>query len=172
MNPPPETSSEDPKAGFGGRFAAGDPANKDRQNRATPDPVQATLASLQEAFEYFSFVMSARVDALKASTAHLFVYAALTILGIAAAVAFVATAGVLICLGIAGGLTPLLGNMPWLAQLVTGVVILGAAAAVVAIFVRSFLKLSRQKLVQKYENRIRHQQAEFGHTVHDRAVGD
>jgi hypothetical protein len=133
------------------------------------EKVRTMGMQLKELQEYVGHYLAAKSDALKLSVRNVVLYAALGILGLFAAIAFAATAVVLLCIGIAHGLGVLFGERYWLGDIVLAVVFLGAMALGVKIAIDKVMKTSKATTVGKYEQRERAQRQQFGHDVHERA---
>jgi hypothetical protein len=126
-------------------------------------------AHFKELQEYIAHYWTAKADAMKLGVRNAILYAVLGILGLFAAIAFAATAVVLLCIGLAHGLGVLFGERYWLGDIVLAVVFLGAMAIGIRIAVDKVTKTSKATTVGKYEQRERAQRQHFGHDVHERA---
>ena len=148
-------------------------------DRVRPDPVadeltpQHAVADLKqrasELAEYISYMLSAKFDGFKLTFRNLAVYAALGVVGLIAAGAFVVSAVVLVCVGIAGGLSALFGDRPWQGALVAGLLFLAVIGVGTWFGLSRLLKSSRERTVQKYAARQQQQRAKFGRDIHERA---
>ncbi len=95
------------------------------------------------------------------------------VLGIVGAIvggALMATAAVLLLVGIAHGLGDLLWDKWWLGDLIVGLLVLGGAAAGIIFGMKKLTGTFKKQLVAKYEDRQRQQRINFGHDVEERAV--
>lgn len=117
---------------------------------------------LAELREFAAYYVAARLDALKTSVRNAGVYAALGLIGLAAGAAVVATAAVLLLLGIAGAFGALLGGRTWLGALITAVLVFGLMALGVVIGLKVLTKSFKSSTVKKYEERQRRQRQQFG----------
>jgi hypothetical protein len=108
---------------------------------------------------------------LKVTIRNLGIYAALGVVGLIAAGAMVVTAVVLLLQGIAGAFAQLIPRFPWLGNLITAVLVLGAMAVGIVIVMKKLTGTFRSQTVKKYEERTRRERQQFGHDVHERAEG-
>ena len=90
--------------------------------------------------------------------------AAALIAGLAGA-AVIVTAAVLVIQGIAAGLTVLCGGRAWAGDLLAGVLVLAAVGLGMFAAVRSVLRASRRRTLEKYEHRRKQQREELGRDV-------
>jgi len=137
-------------------------------------PAQAfhdAMAKLAELKEYVAYYAAVRVDMLKVTIRNLGIYAALGVVGLIAAGAMVVTAVVLLLQGIAGAFAQLIPRFPWLGNLITAVLVLGAMAVGIVIVMKKLTGTFRSQTVKKYEDRQRSERQQDGHDVHDRAKG-
>lgn len=144
------------------------PSFHDGAEAPPTDHLKDAAARLGEIKDYATYYLSAKVDSYKSSAKSLVLYAALGLLGGVAGVALLATAGVLVVRGIAEGLTLLIGYA-WVADLVTGVVLLGAVLGTAYVVIAKVLGKSRLATKRKYEDLKRQQLVKHGHNVHERA---
>jgi membrane protein implicated in regulation of membrane protease activity len=124
-------------------------------------------ARLGELSEYVSYYIAARADALKVTARMAGVYAALGVVALMAGIAFVVSAVVLVCFGIAALLVWALHSL-WLGTLVAGVIFLALLATGALLGMRMLKRSSRERTVQKYGSRQQHQRAEYGTDVRQR----
>jgi len=124
---------------------------------------------LSELAEYISYYISAKTDGIKLTARNIAIFAALGVVGLIALGALIATAVVLLCTGIAGGLGALMGHHPWLGSIVTGILLLALVGGATYIALGRFGKGSREGTVKKYAARQQQQRAKFGQDVHTRA---
>jgi hypothetical protein len=134
---------------------------------------QAHLKAAQRRFEelkeYVSYLVSAKIDALKLTMVNAGIYAALGIVGLMALSALVVTAVVLVCNGFAGGLATMFGHRLWLGNLVAGIVLLGAIAGVAWFGLKKVTGASKERTLKKYAARQQQQRAKFGEDVEQAA---
>ena len=127
-------------------------------------------ARLAEIKDYVAYYVSAKLDSYKSSAKSAALWAVVGLLGAVAGTAVLATAGVLVVVGIAEGLTQLFGGRAWLGDLVTGVALLAIVLGTTFLMVRRMLGQSRLATAKKYEALRRQQMAKHGHDVHERAA--
>jgi membrane protein implicated in regulation of membrane protease activity len=159
METPPTQGTED---GSGRQPAAG-------QNGRHPgtDAVHRLSQGINELREYAAYYVMARSDAIRASVRKTGLYAVVGVIAAVLGCAILATGGVLLMLGLAGGISQWLGAGPWLGQLVVGFIIPAIVLAAAVFFVKRALGKSRQRTIQRYEQRQNQQRERFGHDVHD-----
>ncbi|HZZ41573.1 MAG TPA: hypothetical protein VFE58_01425 [Tepidisphaeraceae bacterium] len=127
-------------------------------------------ARLSEIKDYALYLLSAKVDQVTSSVKAAIWYAmVLMLVGIAGA-GILVTAAVLMMMGIADGLTVLFGGRVWLADLVTGVVVLGLVIGSAYLVVGKMIGMSRAATRERYAAMKREQFARHGHDVHERAT--
>src|SRR5687768_17438223 len=100
-----------------------EPAEKLTGNPAV-DAMAKISGSIGELKEYAGYLMAAKMDGIKSSIRNVGLYAAIGMVGLIVGGAILATAGVLLVVGIAQALAALFNRM-WLGNLVTAVLILG-----------------------------------------------
>jgi hypothetical protein len=122
-----------------------------------------------ELAEYISYYISAKTDGIKLSLRNVAIFAALGVVGLVAGGALVATAVVLLCVGLAHALGALFGHIGWLGDIVAGIVLLALVAGGVYFGLRMVGKGSRTATVKKYAARQQQQRAKFGQDVRQRA---
>jgi Putative Actinobacterial Holin-X, holin superfamily III len=123
---------------------------------------------LGELKAYIGYLISTKVDGIKLSLRNVGIYAALGIVGLIVGGAMLVTAMVLVVVGLSGGLSALIG-IPWLANLIVGVVILGLTAGGIVVGLKRITASSRKQTVAKYEQKRREQHVEQHHDVAERA---
>jgi hypothetical protein len=136
------------------------------------DAWRGIFAKFGELGEYANHYFSAKADAFKLTLRNVGVIAAIGVVGLIAASAFVVTAVVLLCLGIAHGIGALVGGHMWAGYLITGVLLLGLLAGGVMIGVGVMRKAWKKATVNKYELRQRDQRERFGHDAADLAIDE
>ncbi len=149
----------------------GDPPPSSGTNGEKPasDAFRRLILQVGELREYVSYLVAARVDAIKASARKIAVLAALGVVGLVALVALVATSVVLLLTGFSEGLGILVGGRLWLGNLIIGLfflVLLFGGGLVAMGYVK---KVSRERTIRKYEERQGRQRARFGRDVTDQA---
>jgi putative superfamily III holin-X len=160
----------------GEREAASSSNGHDRVGHASDgaSPAEAlkeAAARIGEIREYAAYLVAAKLDAWKTSLRNLGIYAALGLVGAIVGGALMATAAVLLLVGIAHGLGDLLWDKWWLGDLIVGLLVLGGAAAGIIFGLKKLTGTFKKQLVAKYEDRQRKQRINFGHDVEERAVG-
>ena len=157
------------------REGASGPNGHDRgghgANGAAPaDALKEAAARLGEIKEYAGYLVAAKLDGWKATLRNLGIYAALGLVGAIVGGALMATAAVMLLVGLAHGLGDLLWDKWWLGELIVGLLVLGGAAAGIIIGLKKLTGTFKKQLVAKYEDRQRKQRINFGHDVEERAV--
>jgi hypothetical protein len=127
-------------------------------------------ADLNELKEYASYYVAAKVDGVKRTVRNIGLYAVLGIVALIAGGAIVATAAGLLIVGLAEGLARLFGDRPWLGDLVTGILVLGAIGVAAWMMMNKLTNSWRSQTVKKYEQRKQSQRERFGHDVPQRAA--
>jgi hypothetical protein len=146
------------------------PGRVDGMEEETPTAAIRHLGQrLSELAEYVSYFISAKTDGIKLTLRNVAIYAALGIVGLIAAGAMVVSAVVLVCWGIALGLSALFGHHLWAGYLVTGVLILALIGGGTWIGLKKFTGSSRERLVKKYAARQHEQRSKFGRDVEQAA---
>jgi hypothetical protein len=143
-------------------------------DRIKPEP--APSAALREAFEQFAevrdyllFYLRTRIDRLKLSVRNLFCVAAVAIVVLLLGAALLVTAVVLLCRGIAEGLTVLFDGRAWLGDVVTAVVLLVAVVGGIYGTLNHITGTWKERTVHAYERQKRQQRAAHGTDVDERA---
>jgi len=120
--------------------------------------------------EYFSYWLAAKSDGIKLTIRNVGVMAAVGIVGAIAGGAFVASAMVLLCVGIAHGLGTLFGGRMWLGDIVAAILFLAILGGGIWFGMNRLTKASRERTVKKYDARQQQQRARYGTDVHQRAA--
>ncbi|HEV7302002.1 MAG TPA: phage holin family protein [Tepidisphaeraceae bacterium] len=136
---------------------------------ATTDSVKSAFDNLKEAQAYLVQYISAKTDGFKSSARNLALYAVLGVVAAFVGLTATITATVLLMVGIAGALGALFGGMFWLANLLVGLLFIGALVGGVLLLMRMMAKRSREQTERKYEAMHRRQHMNFGHTAAERA---
>jgi hypothetical protein len=157
---PPTTESErhdsgKPESSSGAAADLGETGNE-------PSPFGPLLRHLSELQMLAGHYIRARADQITARVRTLLFWAIAGAIGLIIAVAFLVTAVVLVLRGIADGLVRL-HLQSWAAELVTGVVCIGAVASAMAIVSWSQKKAARRKRHDDYEHFRARYRAKFGH---------
>jgi hypothetical protein len=163
-------------SGAAGREASSGSNGHDRgghgANGSSPaDAFKDAAARIGEIKEYAGYLVAAKLDAWKTTFRNLGIYAALGLVGAIVGGALMATAAVLLLVGVAHGLGDLLWDKWWLGDLIVGLLVLGVAAGGILFGLKKLTGTFKKQLVAKYEDRQRKQRINFGHDVEERAVG-
>lgn len=159
---PSATESGRPnRQGFdGGEF----PEASDAESGPSPfDPLVRHISELQMLAGHY---LRARIDEILARMRSIVLWAIIGTIGLVVAVAFLATAVVLMLRGIANGLI-LLGLQPWAAELLTGVVCIAVVGVVLTIVAVSQSAAARRKRRDDYEHFRARYRAKFGHSLEE-----
>ena len=157
FSPPPRTN------GHSDRPVDSEPVNPAR--RAFHE-VPIYLAELKSQAAY---LLSAKVDAAKASVRRLVMFAVLGVVGILIAGGLLISAAFLTLSGLAMGLGHLLGGHPWLGNLIVGLLVIGGTCLVAWMGVKKLTGGWHLQTEQKYERKRNEQRGEFGRDVQQRA---
>jgi len=130
---------------------------------------KSVVNRFSELAEYISYYISAKTDGMKLTLRNVAIFAALGVVGLIAGGALVATAVVLLCVGLAHALGSLFGHIGWLGDIVAGIVLLALVAGGMFFGLRMISKGSRTATVKKYAARQQQQRAKFGQDVRQRA---
>ena len=125
---------------------------------------------IDELKDEVSFYIGAKSDALKYSAKKIGIYAGLGVVGLFVAIAFLATACVLLLVGAADGISRACGTGPWLGDLIVAVVVLGGVGVGAMIVLKKIFNSSKKQTVERYEQLKRSQRTKFGQSVADRAA--
>lgn len=135
-----------------------------------PDALSAVFKQLAEAIEYLAYLLATQVDRVKLKIRNIILLAALGVIAVALAAAFLFCTIWLLLSGIAGGIGELLGDRPWLGGIITSVVILIIATIAVWIVYKRVQSSSWKAVRERYERRQREQKARFGREVKETAT--
>lgn len=140
-------------------------------DKASPvDSLRDVQPRLKELGEYVNYLFAARIDAIKLAIRKAGIYAAVGIVALLAAAAFVVTAVVLLCLGVARGLTALFGGRAWAGDLAAAVLFFAILGLGVWFGLGRLGAVSRERTIRKYAARQQQQRASFGTDVSQRAA--
>lgn len=162
-----QAASPDATASFATKpdEARADGPGRRPEPRSVAEALHAIRARLAELQVYIAHYLAVRIDRAKYELRKLVLFIGLgAILALAAAGAIV-TAVVLLCEGIAGGLGALFGHR-WIGDLVTGILLLAGALAVVYFGTRGIIDWSHKHTKQRYEQRRARQRAQFHDEQH------
>jgi hypothetical protein len=132
---------------------AAEPAEAQPPPGEASDALAGQVAALQRSLACW---ISATLDGYRLTARKLTLYAALGVIGGLIAATVLITATVLICLGLSGAVSAMAagvlgGGWSWLGPLLSGLLVLGAAAIGAYIAVRRITGAARQRTIEKYE---------------------
>jgi len=131
-----------------------------------------TAQHVKELQEYAKYFIAAKMDGWKLSVSRLVMMIAVGAFAGIVGVAMVATAAVLLVVGIAQAIGMLFPDRyGWLGNIITGVVLVGGSLAAAMILPKRLLSGSFKQTVKDYEDRQRNQRQQFGTDVRSRASG-
>lgn len=136
-----------------------------------PDAFQRLLQQFAELGEYISYYAAAKTDRFKLTLRNTALGVVLAALGFVAVAGLFVTAGWLLLIGVAGGLSVLFGDRPWLGNLLTGALLLGGLGGGIYGMMVALRKAARVRTVEEYEKRQARQELRYGHNVSERATG-
>ena len=144
-----------------------------RSHHHVADAFASVRRQLRQVQEFINFYLLVQADRLKLAVRKLIIAVAAGILLLIAGAAFLVTAAVQVCIGIAHLLTIAFGGRAWLGDLVTGVVIWIVVAGGTYLGISSIIKKSRKATMEKYEQLRQQQRTQFGRDVGEAAnAGD
>ena len=121
---------------------------------------------LGEAKEYASNFLAAKADAAKLSFRRLGLMIGLFVIAGMTGAGILITAAVLLINGLATGIGHLFDpDKVWLGQIIVGLLVVLAANVGMFLMIRSAMRASRDRTVQKYEARHNEQRSRYGHDV-------
>ena len=123
------------------------------------------LERVPELAEYASYYAAVQADRLRVAAQKAGWRLALTACGSLVGVAVLATAAILVVVGLAGAVGHLFPAAPWAGQLIVGAVVLLVLAAVLGGARARATRRTRKRLIEKYAARQRDQLAKFGRNV-------
>ena len=149
-----------------------DPTQANGHGHATgPDAFAQLGKQFAEFKEYASYMVAAKADRFKVQIRNAVFWAICMTIGLIAAMAMVAVAATLVLIGISGGLTLLLDGRAWLANLITGAVVLIGLGIAVNMTLKKITHTFHSQLIARYEARKKQQAVRFGHDVEQAAHG-
>jgi len=175
QDPTAPGTTENPSAAWeaasGSRFAAAANATSEgvTDDQKPGEAFKSVANRFSEVAEYISYYIAAKTDGIKLTLRNVAIFAALGVIGLIAGAALVATAVVLLCVGLAHALGALFGHHGWLGDMVAGLLLLGLVAGGVFFGLKMVGKGSRTATVKKYAARQQQQRAKFGQDVRQRA---
>ncbi len=137
---------------------------KDERLESDPSPFDPLVRHLSELQMLAGHYLRARADQIMARARTILLWAIAGAIGLIIAVAFLATAVVLVLRGISAGLM-LLGLQPWAAELLTGIVCIAIVALSLAIVAFTQNAAARRKKRDDYEHFRARYRAKFGHSL-------
>jgi hypothetical protein len=156
--PPPEQASS---AGGAWEHRPGSPADRLPPPNHPSDALREAMTKLSEVREFAAYYVAVRMDAVKATVRNVGIYAALGLIGLVAGAAVIATAAVLLLVGVSGAFAALLGGNQWLGAIITAVLVFALLAAGVVIGLKMLTRSFKSSTVKKYEERQRRQRQQF-----------
>jgi hypothetical protein len=146
-----------------------DPTETVPDDSAPTEALKDAFGQISELRAYAVHYISAKADQIRLTIRKAGIYAVLGIIGLMAGAALVMTAVVLLCVGLAGALSAWIGTGIWAGSLIVGGFVMLVLGAGIGWLLWWFPRASRARTVQKYEDKRRQQQADYGHDVHERA---
>lgn len=125
------------------------PASGEDPKRAFGD-IGAQFAELKD---YASLLVATQVDRVKASARRAVLFAVAGILGLILLCVTVAAGAIRLFQGVAAGLAELFGGRVWLADLLTGVLLLALVATVIGLALTTWSRAAAKKTRLKYAER-------------------
>ena len=147
-------------------------ASQDPSDLPPTESIRHAAGVFAELKEYFSYYLSAKSDAFKASIRNIGIMAAVGVLALAVAVALVVTATVLLCVGIAQALAVAMHGTTWAGNLIVGGGLLLILFGGAILGSRMLAAAARKRTMQKYELRQSQQRQSYGRSVADRAAAE
>lgn len=136
-----------------------------------PDAVSLLVKQFRELGEYFSYYAAAKTDSLRLATRNALFGVALAALGFVAVSGFILVASWFLLSGLAEGLAALMGGQLWLGHVICGMfALLGVWLGLYAAWAYR-KRVSRERTLNKYEQRQARQRAHFGRDVRDQSAG-
>lgn len=139
---------------------------------AKPPDFESLAEQLAELREYIAYYLSTRADGVNARLRSMAVRALVVAEAGLVISAAVATAAVLLVVGLADGLTVLCGDRPWAGELAAGGVVLGAVWGATWLGKSTWRRSAQRNSTEKYARRRVKQSKRFGRDVRKRATAD
>jgi hypothetical protein len=146
------------------------PYNAPRKPEPASEEALRCLQQVGELPAYFTYFVSAKVDAFKLFARQYAVWASLGVVSLIALVGLAVHVIVLVLVGSAARLALLFNGRLWLGQKVVGRGVVGLLALGTLIGLRIWQRKSRQQKVQQYDVRQVQQRAAFGRSVAGRVT--
>ncbi len=158
----------DPSSVQPGSDASGDSSAGQNAKSADPPEPASIKSTIGELAEYVFYYLSAKFDLARLEVRRLLFWAGfwIIVLLVSAATAIVGT--VFIFIGLADALAEVF-HTRWIADLVTGALLLGSMGIAVFVVVTRIVAFSNAKMHARYEARRQRQLRNFGSHVHQRA---
>jgi hypothetical protein len=134
------------------------------------DAMKLLLKQFQELREYFSYYLTAKADGVRLSLRNISLRIVLALLAFITVAGLIVTANWLVLSGTAEGLGVLCGGRSWAGKLIAGSLWLAMLGLCVCFTIVRRTIASRERTVQKYEQRQAQQQTNFGRDVSDQAA--
>jgi hypothetical protein len=146
-------------------------------DRMKPEPSEpAPTAAFQYAFEqfaevrdYVAFYLRTRAELFRLSVRNFLFVSVLTFTAVLLAAALIVTAVVLLCRGVAEGLTLLFGGYAWVGDLVTGVLLLVVVIAAIYGVITKIASSWKRKTFVDYAAQKRRQRRQQEMNSHERS---
>jgi|HubBroStandDraft_1064217.scaffolds.fasta_scaffold401231_2 hypothetical protein len=130
--------------------------SEDRDERTTEDVIHSLHVRFGELFDFAVYYLVSRIDAAKLYVKRKILWLSVIALAVLACAGATVTAVVLLCAGIADGLSELFGHR-WAGELATGIILLGATAGAGSLLMNRLVGQSHQERIAKFEAmRARH----------------
>jgi hypothetical protein len=133
-------------------------ADPEQQERAIPDELKLLLKQFRELGEYFSYFVTAKMDIAKLSVRHVVLSVVLAIFGFVAIAGLIVIASWFILSGVAGGVSELFGNRPWVGSFTTGILLLGGLWLGTYFIMAKQNRIARDRAAKKYERLTSHEE--------------
>jgi len=108
---------------------------------------------LADAVEYARQYLSTQADRLRVAARNAILMLIVGMVAAMIAATILISATVLLCMGIADGLSVLLGGRQWAGDLITAGLVLGSIAIFARFFIGGIMRTSREKTRMEYEKR-------------------
>ncbi len=147
-------------------------ATDDLEPEAMPvaDTIGLLAQRVRELAEYASYYLSARTDGVKLSLRGMVFRVGLAALGFVAVSGLIVAASWCMLRGAAEGLSLLLGDRMWAGNIVAGFLVITGLGLGIKLLAAKRTRTTRERTAKTYENRQARQQADFGHSVSERAA--
>jgi len=140
------------------------PSTSTGDGRSTEEVISDLHLRFRELVDYVVYFLMTRIDAARHYVKQKILWLSLIALGVLAGAGAVVTAVVLLCTGIADGLSVLFGRV-WAGELATGIILLGVTGFLGSFVFERMLKQSHQERVAKYEAFRARFRERYGHDI-------